>query len=65
MLGMFSKATNIERLDNLNARIKKLEAKPDLTDFEVDELGDAREAAQEINQWLLDMWRAEGGGASE
>lgn len=60
MIGMFSARTNRERLALLEETIERLERKSRLTEYEQEQLYDARESAREIAQWLADLHRMEG-----
>jgi len=61
-IGIFTADDNSDRLERLQARIKTLRAKR-RTEAEQIELEEAEAAAEELNQWFMDRWRIEGGGA--
>lgn len=63
MIGMFTAAQNRDRLAKMQARRDTLRRKSKRTTAEDLELDELVPAIDELNGWLIDLWRIEGGGA--
>lgn len=56
MIGMFTAAQNRERLQAIDRALER-------SNLRDDERGELEAAQRELQQWFVDLWRIEGGGA--
>jgi protein-arginine kinase activator protein McsA len=63
MIGIFTAAQNEQRLARIEKRVAILKRKR-RTPAEQDEFEDLSHLRDELNQYFMDLWRIEGGGAS-
>jgi BMFP domain-containing protein YqiC len=60
MIGMFTAQGNRNRLAELEAKIARLERKPNRSEWDEHELDAFRESRDDLAQWLDDLARIEG-----